>query len=166
MIIERENLVSRLVAFGALMFLAAAGVASAVLLQVHNDLITTILFKDTTNISSGLAVALTVYAVSAPIVAFLFLRGTLSNQSLDSIVYLLNGVKITFVSVGLVGTVIGFSLSLSGVNPDSVSNAALVGPMVASLMEGMAIALTTTLVGTVAMIYAEFGNRLIVIVGQ
>ncbi len=51
------------------------------------------------------------------------------------------------VTLGLIGTVIGFIVALSGVDPAMVGNVNAIGPMVGSLVEGMGIALYTTLVG-------------------
>jgi len=53
------------------------------------------------------------------------------------------------VILGLIGTVIGIIIALSGVRPDSVGDVSAVGPMVATLIKGMAIALNTTLAGSV-----------------
>ena len=55
----------------------------------------------------------------------------------------------SLVFLGLVGTVIGFIVALSGVDPGTISCAKAVGPMVANLIQGMSIALYTTLVGAV-----------------
>lgn len=51
------------------------------------------------------------------------------------------------VTLGMVGTVYGFFISLSGVDPALVGNVDAIGPMVAKLIEGMGIALWTTLTG-------------------
>ncbi len=55
----------------------------------------------------------------------------------------------SLVFLGLVGTVIGFIVALSGVDPGTISIAKVVGPLVANLIQGMSIALYTTLVGAV-----------------
>ena len=55
----------------------------------------------------------------------------------------------SLVFLGLVGTVIGFIVALSGVDPGTISIAKAVGPLVAYLIQGMSIALYTTLVGAV-----------------
>ena len=55
----------------------------------------------------------------------------------------------SLVFLGLVGTVIGFIVALSGVDPVTISIAKAVGPLVANLIQGMSIALYTTLVGAV-----------------
>lgn len=53
------------------------------------------------------------------------------------------------VLLGLIGTVIGFVIALSGVDPNSAGDAASIAPMVAQLISGMSVALYTTLVGAV-----------------
>ena len=55
----------------------------------------------------------------------------------------------SLVFLGLVGTVIGFIVALSSVDPGTISIAKAVGPLVANLIQGMSIALYTTLVGAV-----------------
>ena len=55
----------------------------------------------------------------------------------------------SLVFLGLVGTVIGFIVALSGVDPGTISIAKVVGPLVANLIQGMSIALYTTPVGAV-----------------
>jgi hypothetical protein len=57
------------------------------------------------------------------------------------------------VLIGLIGTVLGFIVVLGGVNPESASDVSAVGPMISTLVEGMGIALYTTLVGAVLNIW-------------
>lgn len=67
----------------------------------------------------------------------------------------------SLVLLGLIGTVVGFIISLSGVDPDSVAEASAIGPMVSKLLEGMGVALYTTLVGSVLNIWLMLNHRLI-----
>ena len=55
----------------------------------------------------------------------------------------------SLVFLGLDGTVIGFNVAQSGVDPVTNSIAKVVGPLLANLIQGMSIALYTTLVGAV-----------------
>lgn len=55
----------------------------------------------------------------------------------------------TLVLLGLIGTVIGFVIALSGVDPAHAEDVAAIAPMVADLIAGMSVALYTTLVGAV-----------------
>ena len=49
----------------------------------------------------------------------------------------------------ITGAVIGFIIALGGVDADSVANVDAIAPMVSTLIEGMSVALFTTLVGAV-----------------
>ena len=55
----------------------------------------------------------------------------------------------TLVVLGLIGTVVGFIMALSGVRPEAAGDPSAIGPMVSTLIAGMAVALYTTLVGAV-----------------
>jgi hypothetical protein len=55
----------------------------------------------------------------------------------------------SLVLLGLIGTVIGFVIALSGVAPSKTGDATSIAPMVAQLISGMSVALYTTLVGAV-----------------
>ena len=59
----------------------------------------------------------------------------------------------SLVVLGLIGTVIGFIIALSGVDPEIAVNPSAVSPMVANLIEGMSVALYTTLVGAVLSVW-------------
>ncbi len=59
----------------------------------------------------------------------------------------------SLVVLGLIGTVIGFIIALSGVDPDIATNPSAISPMVANLIEGMSVALYTTLVGAVLSVW-------------
>lgn len=67
----------------------------------------------------------------------------------------------SLVLLGLIGTVVGFIIALSGVNPDHVADVAAIGPMVSKLLEGMGVALYTTLVGSVLNIWLMLNHRLL-----
>jgi hypothetical protein len=55
----------------------------------------------------------------------------------------------SLVLLGLIGTVIGFIIALSGVDPQRASDVSAIAPMVSTLIDGMSVALYTTLVGAV-----------------
>ncbi|RPH06517.1 MAG: MotA/TolQ/ExbB proton channel family protein [Alphaproteobacteria bacterium TMED93] len=57
------------------------------------------------------------------------------------------------VILGLIGTVIGFIIALSGVDGSISSNPDEVGKMVASLVQGMSVALYTTLAGSILSVW-------------
>ncbi len=59
----------------------------------------------------------------------------------------------SLVILGLIGTVIGFIIALSGVDPENASDINAVTPMISTLVAGMSTALYTTLVGAVLNIW-------------
>ncbi len=67
----------------------------------------------------------------------------------------------SLVLLGLIGTVVGFIIALSGVDPSLVSDINSVGPMVATLIDGMSTALYTTLVGAVLNIWLMANHHLL-----
>ena len=67
----------------------------------------------------------------------------------------------SLVFLGLIGTVIGFIIALSGVDPSAASDVDAIGPMVSTLISGMSVALYTTLVGAILNIWLMFNYRLL-----
>ena len=67
----------------------------------------------------------------------------------------------SLVFLGLIGTVIGFMIALSGVNPEDAADIGAIGPMVSTLISGMSVALSTTLVGAVLNIWLMVNYRLL-----
>lgn len=67
----------------------------------------------------------------------------------------------TLVFLGLVGTVIGFIVALAGVDPQSSINVETVAPMITTLVQGMSIALYTTLIGSVLHIWLMINHRIL-----
>lgn len=65
------------------------------------------------------------------------------------------------VFLGLVGTVIGFIVALSGVKPELTASVDKVAPMVSTLINGMSIALYTTLIGAVLHVWLMVGYRML-----
>jgi hypothetical protein len=59
----------------------------------------------------------------------------------------------SLVMLGLIGTVVGFIIALSGVDPDKAQDFQAVSPMVSTLIEGMSTALYTTLAGAVLNVW-------------
>ena len=64
--------------------------------------------------------------------------------------------------LGLIGTVIGFIVALSGVDPSAASEVENVKAMVSTLINGMSVALHTTLVGAVFYVWLIINYRLLV----
>ena len=67
----------------------------------------------------------------------------------------------TIVLIGLIGTVIGFIIALSGVSAEGATDAKAIAPMVSTLILGMAIALYKTLVGSVLNAWLMANYRLL-----
>jgi hypothetical protein len=67
----------------------------------------------------------------------------------------------SLVLLGLIGTVIGFIIALSGVRPEVVSEVSAIGPMVSTLIAGMAVALHTTLIGSLLHLWLMLNVRLL-----
>jgi MotA/TolQ/ExbB proton channel family len=67
----------------------------------------------------------------------------------------------SLVLLGLIGTVIGFIIALSGVRPEVVSDVNSIGPMVSTLISGMSVALYTTLAGSLLNLWLMVNVRLL-----
>ena len=67
----------------------------------------------------------------------------------------------SLVFLGLIGTVIGFIIALSGVDPTSVSQVEKIAPMVSILISGMSVALYTTLLGAVLNLWLSINQRIL-----
>lgn len=65
----------------------------------------------------------------------------------------------SLVLLGLIGTVVGFVIALSGVDPSSAGNISHVGEMITQLVRGMSVALYTTLVGSVLSLWLTVNFR-------
>lgn len=66
----------------------------------------------------------------------------------------------SLVLLGLIGTVLGFIMALSGVDPAVATDAKAVQPMIVQLIGGMGVALYTTLVGGVLYLWLSINYRL------
>jgi hypothetical protein len=67
----------------------------------------------------------------------------------------------SLVFLGLIGTVIGFIIALSGVDAKAITEVENVAPMVSTLINGMSIALYTTLLGAVLNIWLTVNHRIL-----
>lgn len=65
------------------------------------------------------------------------------------------------VVLGLIGTVAGFIIALSGVTADSANNLAAVQPMISQLIAGMSVALYTTLEGAILGLWLTVNHRIL-----
>ena len=67
----------------------------------------------------------------------------------------------SLVILGLIGTVVGFIIALSGVDPQAAADVSSIGPMVSTLIDGMSVALHTTLVGAVLNVWLMVDYRIV-----
>lgn len=67
----------------------------------------------------------------------------------------------TLVLLGLIGTVLGFIIALSGVDPDKASDINAIAPMVSTLIQGMSTALYTTLIGSIFNVWLMANYQLL-----
>lgn len=91
-------------------------------------------------------------------------RANLSNSlrlKLGTKIAVVKNIANSLVLLGLIGTVLGFIIALSGVEPDSVGDVSAIGPMVSTLIEGMSVALYTTLVGSVLNVWLMMNYRIL-----
>jgi hypothetical protein len=65
------------------------------------------------------------------------------------------------VGMGLLGTVVGFSIALSGIDQGAISNANGAQSAVTALMQGMRVALNTTLLGASLALWHEVNIRML-----
>lgn len=67
----------------------------------------------------------------------------------------------SLVLLGLIGTVLGFIIALSAVDPSAAGDVQAVEPMVTQLIQGMSVALYTTLVGAVLNLWLSINYRVL-----
>lgn len=68
----------------------------------------------------------------------------------------------SLIFLGLIGTVIGFIIALSGVDPAAMTQVENVTAMVTTLINGMSVAMYTTLVGAVLHVWLNVSHRILV----
>ncbi len=89
-----------------------------------------------------------------------YLKRGAANKSWAKIAWL-KDVSGWLVSLGLLGTIIGFSYALSGVTETSLGSARGVSDAIGPLMEGMRVALNTTIVGAIFSTWNEVNQRML-----
>jgi len=83
-------------------------------------------------------------------------RMALANQ-IGAIRYIAN----SLVFLGLIGTVIGFIIGLTGIDASAAKDADKIAPMISELIIGMSVALYTTLLGAVLNIWLNVNLRIL-----
>jgi hypothetical protein len=89
------------------------------------------------------------------------INANLLRNRLGNHIVIVRQIADSLVFLGLVGTVIGFIVALSGVDPQASAQLDEVASMVATLVAGMSIALYTTLVGAVSHLWLMINYRLL-----
>lgn len=84
------------------------------------------------------------------------LRAKLTNR-----ITIVRHIANTLVLLGLIGTVVGFIIALSSVDPNATMDSDTIAPVIARLINGMSVALYTTLVGSVLHIWLIVNHRLL-----
>lgn len=83
-----------------------------------------------------------------------------ANEKVWAKISWLKDVSGWLVGLGLLGTIIGFSYALSGVNEVSLGSARGVSDAIGPLMEGMRVALNTTIAGAIFSTWNEVNQRI------
>ena len=86
--------------------------------------------------------------------------GTLRLELTDRIVSVRHTAN-TLIFLGLIGTVIGFIIALSAVDPNTAADAENVASVIATLIDGMSVALNTTLVGATLYLWLTVNYRVL-----
>jgi MotA/TolQ/ExbB proton channel family len=84
------------------------------------------------------------------------LRAKLTNR-----ITIVRHIANTLVLLGLIGTVVGFIIALSAVDPAASADSDTIAPVIARLINGMSVALYTTLVGSVLHIWLIVNHRIL-----
>ncbi len=88
------------------------------------------------------------------------IAATLRLKLMDRII-IVRHVANSLVLLGLIGTVLGFIIALSGVDPAAAGDVQAIAPMVTDLIGGMSVALYTTLVGAVSNLWLTANYRIL-----
>jgi len=89
------------------------------------------------------------------------LGATVLRAKLTNRITIVRHIANTLVLLGLIGTVVGFIIALSSVDPSASADSDTIAPVIARLINGMSVALYTTLVGSVLHIWLIVNHRLL-----
>lgn len=70
-------------------------------------------------------------------------------------------IPVVLVSLGLVGTVLGFMIGMSEIKPEMIGNIESAGTTLTTMLRGLAIGFITTLVGVSGAIWIQFQKHLL-----
>jgi len=88
-------------------------------------------------------------------------RASLTRMRLAHRISVVRHLANTLVLLGLIGTVLGFIIALSGVDPEQASDVNAIAPMVSTLIQGMSTALYTTLIGSILNVWLMANYQLL-----
>ena len=86
---------------------------------------------------------------------------TVLRTKLTNRINIVRHIANTLVLLGLIGTVVGFIIALSSVDPSASADSDTIAPVIARLINGMSVALYTTLVGSVLHIWLIVNHRIL-----
>ena len=89
------------------------------------------------------------------------ITGSALRVNIASRIAVVRHVANSLVLLGLIGTVLGFVIALSGVDPQAAGDVRAITPMVSDLISGMSVALYTTLVGAVLNLWLMVNYRIL-----
>jgi hypothetical protein len=89
------------------------------------------------------------------------IAGSVLKLKLSARIAPIRHIASSLVLLGLIGTVIGFIIALSAVDPNAAGDVRAIGPMVSTLVGGMSVALYTTLVGAILNVWLMLNYRLL-----
>ena len=82
-----------------------------------------------------------------------YIQAEVLRLKLTDHIVVVRSIANSLVLLGLIGTVIGFIIALSGVDPETASQVENVAAMISTLINGMSVALNTTLVGALLYVW-------------
>jgi hypothetical protein len=89
------------------------------------------------------------------------IAGSVLKLKLSARIARIRHVANSLVFLGLIGTVIGFIIALSGVDPTTAGDVNAIGPMISALIGDMSVALYTTPVGAILNVWLMLNYRLL-----
>jgi MotA/TolQ/ExbB proton channel family len=141
----------------AIVFLAGFGLCTQRIWQVSQELNQARAPAPSPTSRAGLYLALVAHRPGdSRAIAASMLRDKLAAR-----LHVVRHIGSTLVLLGLIGTVVGFIISLSGIKPDAAGDVKAVTPMITNLIAGMSVALYTTLVGALLNIWLMVNYQLL-----
>jgi hypothetical protein len=89
------------------------------------------------------------------------LQANLARMEMGNQISAIRYVANSLVFLGLIGTVIGFIIGLSGIDAAATKDVEKIAPMITELINGMSVALYTTLLGAVLNIWLSVNLRIV-----